>query len=108
MLESLPIPDEFESVMTPENRLPLEYLPAHWLVIICTEPSRNEYGFTSGGDLHRNWESARHHRFRADARNTPNGAIQVHCPDGTFLAVKITSYCDTPPHRTARRSNTTR
>jgi hypothetical protein len=87
----LDIPDSFESVMDENNRLPLGYLPADWLVLICTNPSTGEYGFTKGESLHRNWESGRHHRFYA-AKSIPPNAIQVACPDGTILAIKISSY----------------
>lgn len=90
-LESLDLPDSFESVLQ-DNRLPLAYLPAEWLVLVCTDASRGEYAFTKGGSLHRNWESSHLHAFSASSLNFPPGALQVLCPDEErILAIKVTS-----------------
>jgi hypothetical protein len=87
----LPLPDSFEKVLTPENRVPLEFLPAHWLFIVLTNASRNEYAFTYGGELHVNWESSYIHHFSSTSTGIPPTCIQIECPNGQVIAVKITS-----------------
>jgi len=88
----LPLPDSFATVLDTHNRLPLEYLPSHWLLIVCRNPKAGEYGFVTGRFLHRHWESSANHHFSGLSKSIPPEAVQVVCPNGTVLAVKITSY----------------
>jgi len=88
----LPLPDSFASVLDSHNRLPLEYVPTHWLLTVCCNPKNGEYGFTTGKSLHRHWEHSANHHFSGLSKSIPPEAIQVVCPNGTVLAVKITSY----------------
>ncbi|MCK9587810.1 MAG: hypothetical protein M0Q93_00440 [Terrimicrobiaceae bacterium] len=92
MFDFLPLPDEFANVLDPNNRLPLEYLPGSWLVLVCLNPKNSEYGFTSAASLHKNWESSKNHHFSAYSSGIPSDAIQVRCPNDSVLAIKISSY----------------
>jgi hypothetical protein len=92
MFDFLPLPDEFASVLDSSNRLPLEYLPAGWLILVCQNPKSSEYGFTSAASLHKNWESSKNHHFSPVSKSIPGDAIQVRCPNNTIMAIKISSY----------------
>jgi hypothetical protein len=102
MNDFLPIPDSYESILTPANRLPLEYVSSDWGLLVCEDPQRREWQFSSGSHLHSHWETSTSiHRFSPGSNNFPPGAIQVECPDGSILAIHITFYA--PPSSTSSR-----
>ena len=92
VFDFLPLPDSFAAVLDPDNRLPLEYLPGHWLVLVCLNPKNSEYGFTRASAIHKNWESSKNHHFSSFSKSIPPDAIQVRCPNDSVLAIKISSY----------------
>jgi hypothetical protein len=88
----LPIPDSMESIMTPENRLPLEYIPRQWGVLVLSDTNGVNYEILTGHALHLEWQSTRLVHFSPSSFRIPPDLIQVQCPDGTILCIKILSY----------------
>lgn len=88
----LPIPENYNEVLLPDNALPIEYVDSAWQLLVCCRVNPPEYAFTTGKSLHRNWESTYLYHFRDST--TPIGAVKVLCPNGKNLAVKILNYED--------------
>ena len=86
----LEVPKNHEAVLLPDGSLPLEYIDSAWQLLVCRGVNPDEYIFTSGKGLHRNWESSDLYHFGHST--TPLGALKIVCPNDKNLAVKILSY----------------
>lgn len=88
----LPIPDELESILDENNRLPLAYIPNDWLVLVCTDATNHEYVPIMGRALHRKWETSQFQQFSAYSSAVPEDVIQVSLPNDRLLGIKIMSH----------------
>lgn len=103
----LPIPDNMESVLDADNRLPIQYIPENWGVLVLSDQSRSEYDILTGKQLHKDWESMRLVHFSPSSTRIPHDVIQAVCPDGCVLGIKILSYGRQNSARPSARAATT-